>query len=292
MTRTLDSQDLSVRELSSEQDNVTWQWQTQDGLPYLTCSLLEPWPHGFFTKHFSPRTPADLVQELHSSAKVFRVKQVHGNTVVKTGNITPVADNGVISSLDTYVEADGIITEAETEAVWVCSADCVPALIADSETGQVAAVHAGWRGTATKIVPEAIAQFLAQGSRIENLRVALGPAITGEVYQVSLDVVEKLGQTIAPNNEIKNTDELIEYLYQLPQTPILADTEPEKIRVDVRRFNLLQLEQLGMKASQVAIAPFCTFQTPDYFCSYRRDNLKKVQWSGIVSVKKGKILHP
>jgi len=94
-----------------------------------------------------------------------------------------------------------------------------------------------------------------------------------------------LGATIAPNNEIKNTEELIEYLYQLPQTPILADTEPGKIRVDVRRFNLLQLEQLGMKASQVAIAPFCTFQTPDYFCSYRRDNLKKVQWSGIVSVK-------
>lgn len=281
MTRTLDSQDLS----SLEQDDITWQWQTQDGLPYLTCSLLEPWPHGFFTKHFSPRTPADLVQELHSSAKVFRVKQVHGNTVVKTGNITPVADNGVISSLDTYVEADGIITEAETEAVWVCSADCVPALIADSETGQVAAVHAGWRGTASKIVPEAIAQFLAQGSRVENLRVGLGPAITGEVYQVSVDVVEKLGYTIAPNQEIKNTEELIEYLYQLPQTPILADTEPGKIRVDVRRFNLLQLEQLGMKASQVAIAPFCTFQTPDYFCSYRRDNLKKVQWSGIVSVK-------
>ncbi len=285
MTRTLDSQNLSVGELSSEQDHVTWQWQTQDGLPYLTCSLLEPWPHGFFTKHFSPRTPADLVQELHSSAKVFRVKQVHGNTVVKTGNLTPVADNGVISSSDTYVEADGIITQAETEAVWVCSADCVPALIADSETGQVAAVHAGWRGTASKIVPEAIAQFLAQGSRIENLRVALGPAISGEVYQVSLDVVEKLGSTIAPNNERKNRDELIEYLYQLPQTPILADAEPEKIRVDVRRFNLLQLEQLGMKASQVAIAPFCTFQTPDYFCSYRRDNLKKVQWSGIVSVK-------
>jgi YfiH family protein len=289
MTTTLDSQNLSLPELSSEQDNVTWQWQTQDGLPYLTCSLLEPWHHGFFTKHFSPRTPADLVQELHSSAKVFRVKQVHGNTVLKTGNITPVADNGVISSLDTYPEADGIITEGETEAVWVCSADCVPVLIADSATGQVAAVHAGWRGTASKIVPEAIAHFFSLGSHCENLRVVLGPAIAGEVYQVSLDVVEKLGTTIAPNNEKKNRDELIEYLHSLPQAPILADAEPGKIRVDIRRFNLLQLEQLGIKASQVAIAPFCTFQTPDYFCSYRRDNVKKVQWSGIVSHSEHKV---
>ncbi|HAX77915.1 MAG TPA: laccase, partial [Cyanobacteria bacterium UBA11372] len=27
----------------------TWHWRTWEGLPYLTCSLLEKWPHGFFT---------------------------------------------------------------------------------------------------------------------------------------------------------------------------------------------------------------------------------------------------
>ncbi|MGL4500733.1 MAG: peptidoglycan editing factor PgeF, partial [Planktothrix sp.] len=33
----------------------TWHWQTWDGLPYLTCSLLKDWQHGFFTRSFSPR---------------------------------------------------------------------------------------------------------------------------------------------------------------------------------------------------------------------------------------------
>ncbi|HEY9655803.1 MAG TPA: laccase domain-containing protein [Crinalium sp.] len=51
----------------------------------------------------------------------------------------------------------------------------------------------------------------------------------------------------------------------------------------MRRINALQLEQLGIHAEQVAIAPYCTYQTPDRFFSYRRSREKKAKWSGIVS---------
>lgn len=67
---------------------------------------------------------------------------------------------------------------------------------------------------------------------------------------------------------------------------MLRDTEPGKVRLDVRRVNALQLEQLGISGEQIAIAPYCTFQTPDHFFSYRREREKKVQWSGIVSIGK------
>jgi hypothetical protein len=56
------------------------------------------------------------------------------------------------------------------------------------------------------------------------------------------------------------------------------------VRLDVRRAISLQLEQLGIAAEQIACAPHCTYQSPEHFFSYRRDKLKKVQWSGIVSV--------
>jgi len=46
------------------------------------------------------------------------------------------------------------------------------------------------------------------------------------------------------------------------------------------------LEQLGISLEQIAIAPYCTFQTPEHFFSYRREREKKVQWSGIVSTGK------
>lgn len=253
----------------------TWHWHHWQDLPFLSCSLLDSWHHGFLTRHFSPRMPTELVEVLQPAATAYRVKQVHGNRVLKTSILQQLESTQL-------QEADGLLTEQPSEAVWVASADCVPVLMADPETGKTAAVHAGWRGTAAKIIPEAIAQFQAQGSQLSELRIVMGPAISGPVYQVSTDVAVKLGQTIEPEWTDQATDTL-EQLMQQPNSPFIQDSEPDKIRVDVRRINALQLEQLGITPEQVAIAPQCTYQEPDLFFSYRRDNQKKVQWSGIVS---------
>lgn len=273
-------------ECVGEPDGVTWEWQTWEGLPYLTCSLLEPWCHGFFTAQFLPRGPIDLVEVLSPGSQVYRVKQVHGNVVLKTGEVSPVSAGspGSETVAEIYSEADGLVAERPFEAIWVCTADCVPVLIADDRTGLVAAVHAGWRGTAAKILPEAIDRLVAVGSQLENLRIAMGPAIAGQVYQVSVEVAAKLGATIVPNSAVSATaDSILEFLHQLPETPVFADPAPGKVRLDVRRCNALQLQQLGINSSQVAIAPHCTYSDSDRFFSYRRDPLKKVQWSGIVS---------
>lgn len=271
-------------ECAGQPDGIRWEWQSSEGLPYLTCSLLSRWSHGFFTRDFSPRGPIELTEFLEPGAKVYRLQQVHGNGVLKTTQLLPVVAQNPESAAPSYAEADGLVAERELEALWVCSADCVPVLIADDRTGLVAAVHAGWRGTAAKILPEAIAQLVAQGSQLENLKIAMGPAIAGKVYQVSVEVAAELGATIAPKSAVSATaDGILEFLHQLPETPVLADPEPGKVRLDVRLCNALQLQQLGIDVSQVAIAPFCTYSDSARFFSYRRDRLKKVQWSGIVS---------
>lgn len=253
----------------------TWHWQTWNELPYLTCSLLEPWSHGFFTQQFWQRSPNELTEILQPTAQAYRVKQVHGNTVLIPSEVEACESNEA-------PQADGLITEQSNQAVWACSADCTPVLIADAFTGQVAAVHAGWRGTVLKIVPQAIARLQAQGSQLQNLRVAMGPAIAGEVYQVSEHVAAEVGSTVVALDR-DDQAALLDALHQLPDSPLLNDPEPGRVRLDVRRVNALQLEQLGIHAEQVAIAPYCTYQTPDRFFSYRRSHEKKAQWSGIVS---------
>ncbi|MEB3358544.1 MAG: peptidoglycan editing factor PgeF [Synechococcales bacterium] len=273
----------------------TWHWHTWNDLPYLACSLLASWPHGFFTRHWHSRSPAELAPVLAADAAVFRVKQVHGNTVLTPSDLN--AANG--TGTDILLEADGLVTEAANQSVWVASADCVPVLIADGRRGQTAAVHAGWRGTAQRIVPTAIERLQAQGSRLEDLRVAMGPAIAGSVYQVSTTVAAQVGSTILPTSALPQAhppahpsthpltpeaiDQTLAQLRQLPDSPILADEQSGRSRLDIRRVNALQLEQLGLTAEQVAIAPYCTYQNPDQFFSYRRQPLKQVQWSGIVS---------
>ena len=167
--------------------------------------------------------------------------------------------------------------------MWVCSADCTPVLIADAKTGQVSAVHAGWRGTAQKIVPRAIARLCDQGSQLQDLRVVMGPAIAGEVYQVSTHVAVAVGATVIDIDSESSLDANVARLLTLPNSPVLSDSTPGRVRLDVRRVNALQLEQLGIGEEQIAIAPHCTYQDSVNFFSYRREKLKKAQWSGIVS---------
>ena len=64
--------------------------------------------------------------------------------------------------------------------------------MADPGTGHAAACHAGWRGVASRILPEAIRQLEALGAHRSDLLVAFGPAISGQHYQVGDDVVVAL----------------------------------------------------------------------------------------------------
>jgi polyphenol oxidase len=259
----------------------TWHWQTWQDLPYLTCSLLEPWPHGFFSQQFWPQTPEDLVVGLAAEAAVYRVKQVHGPEVLTAGQIRAYETDPPTAGA--RPEADAVISDDAQQSVWVCTADCNPVLIADSRTGRVAAVHAGWRGTSLKVVPQTIDRLMAADSRTEDLKVAMGPAIAGEVYQVSIAVAATVGRTIAPDQAALADEALVRYLQTQENPVVLPDPEPGRARLDVRQVNARQLEQLGLAPEQVAIAPHCTYQEPERFFSYRRSKEKKVQWSGIVS---------
>lgn len=241
------------------------QWQWRDGV--LTCDLLADWPHGFFTRSHAPKLPTDLHSHLVVSGKAYRAKQVHGNKLIH-------ADEIDTSSNTNLPEADGVWAthDGNNRSVWVCTADCVPVLIGDRRSGSVAAVHAGWRGTAAGIVTKAVTTLCDRGSELKDLRVALGPAISGNVYQVSRDVAQQVTETINKSVGIQ------------------PDEHPERVKLDLRQVQLQQLQELGISAESVAIAPYCTLQNEEIFFSYRRyflDNpnphprAPQVQWSGI-----------
>jgi YfiH family protein len=175
---------------------------------------------------------------------------------------------------DVLPEADGVWTDRDQgdRSVWVCTADCVPLLIGDRQSGAVAAIHAGWRGTAAGIVTKAISTLCDRGSELKDLRVALGPAISGNVYQVSQDVAEQVTATINQSVGLQ------------------PDEHPQRVKLDLRKVQMQQLQELGMSPEQIAIAPYCTLQSEDIFFSYRRYFLNnphphprspQVQWSGI-----------
>jgi polyphenol oxidase len=257
-----------------------WQWQTWSKLPYLTCDLLAQWQHGFFTCQFAPREPQEITPALAAAATTYRLKQIHGNIVLTPSEIATTTEKEVQTG---FALGDGILTEESLQAVWVASADCSPILLANQQTGNVAAVHAGWRGTSLEIAPRAVERLLAQGGTLNDIIVAIGPAIAGEVYQVTNQVGLEVCKSIAPSSLSIEDPDAMTILQAMPNSPLLPDEQGGRVRLDVRRVNQLQLEQMGINPAQISIAPHCTFQEPEHFFSYRRDHLKKVQWSGIVS---------
>ncbi|HEY9701051.1 MAG TPA: peptidoglycan editing factor PgeF [Allocoleopsis sp.] len=264
---------INLKSEKSQSSNYTWDWRFWQDLPYLTCSLLDDWKHGFFTRSFAGIMPENLSKILSPNADVYRLKQIHGNIVFTTTEIKA-------NQTDNLLEGDAIVNTGKNESIWVCSADCNPVLIGDSATGKVAAIHAGWRGTAIKIIPETIKRLLAQGSQLENLKIAIGPAISGEVYQVDEEVAIKVCNSISSSHTIAG---IINSLSDFSQIPILPDEIPGKVRLDVRKVNEIQLYQLGLTSDQIAISPHCTFLQSQYFFSYRRSQEKQIQWSGIIN---------
>jgi polyphenol oxidase len=110
-------------------------------------------------------------------------RQVHGDRVVE--------HDGAWSGWLRLDDADGHFTAVRGTAMAVTVADCVPVFIGHP-SGAAALLHAGWRGTAARILERGIAVCRSRGLAPRDLRLHLGPAICGRCYEVSPDVYAAL----------------------------------------------------------------------------------------------------
>jgi len=81
--------------------------------------------------------------------------------------------------------ADAAYTREPGVVCAVLTADCLPLLVASDDGGEVAAIHAGWRGLAGGVIEATLRHFQAPAS---TLRVWLGPAIGAPSYEVGDEV--------------------------------------------------------------------------------------------------------
>ncbi len=86
---------------------------------------------------------------------------------------------------------DGHITDVPGTALAVTVADCTPVFLAHPR-GVVAALHAGWRGTAERILDAGLDAMAELDCPADECVVHLGPAICGACYEVGPEVFEAL----------------------------------------------------------------------------------------------------
>ena len=138
-------------------------------------------------------------------------------------------------------EGDALLTNQPGVTVSIRTADCFPVLLVDMHHQSVAAVHAGWRGTADGVVVQTLRRMRAEfGTHAVDISAAIGPGIGKCCYPVGEEVARRFGLTQAG-------------------------------RLDLAAENLHQLVEYGVPREQISLGRACTFCDRARFYSWRRD---------------------
>ena len=230
-------------------------------------------PHLFSTRQLPLTGPGDsppLAAAL-GAVRVAMVSQVHGRRVVV------MRDEADVPPATT--EADALISIVPTIAIAVRAADCVPLLMADPVSGAVAAVHAGWRGTAAGIAKEAVESMEREfGTRPEHLLAAIGPSIAPCCYDVGSDLVDAFA---AAGHE----RHLIARWFAIPPPPRGSRRQPP-LRLDVAGANRDQLVLAGVQEARIFDSGLCTAMHLDVLTSYRAEKARAGRIAGVICARR------
>jgi YfiH family protein len=182
--------------------------------------------------------------------RVFRVKQVHGNTVrvVRAGR-------DAAEDPSSRPEADAIVSDLPGSVLSVQVADCAPMLIVDARQKVAGAVHAGWRGTCAGVGAAAVSALSREfGSRPADLVVAFGPSIGACCYEVGDELVHAFRQAGAAESDLCRW---------------FTRTQSGSLRLDLWAANRDQLARAGVAPDHIYLSRLCTQTHADLFDSYR-----------------------
>lgn len=184
------------------------------------------------------------VAESLGARRLLFVRQVHGEEVALVDRTTDLAawegDHGPPL-------ADALVTDRPGVFLAVTAADCQPILIADPVRRVVAAVHAGWRGTARDLPGKTVQAMIERfGCDPQDLRVGIGPSLgpcCGELRSFRRDLPPAL------------------WKYRRGETA----------HFDFWAATRDQLIARGVPPGQIEVGGLCTRCHPERFFSYRAE---------------------
>lgn len=145
---------------------------------------------------------------------------------------------------------DAQITDAPGVALVAFTADCTPILLFDPVRKAIAAIHAGWRGTALGIAAKTVeAMTRAYGCRPQNIRAAIGPCIGQCCFETDEDVPQAMRSALGSEAEA------------------CIKRRGKKFHVDNKALNRIWLTRAGVRC--IDISADCTMCQPERFWSHR-----------------------
>ncbi|MEK6678372.1 MAG: peptidoglycan editing factor PgeF [Nitrospirota bacterium] len=203
------------------------------------------------------------------AAKILNLEKAQVATINQTHSDAIFVHNAERRVSEADEGFDAHITNNSGIAISVVTADCVPVLLIDRKKRIVAAVHAGWRGTAKRILQKTVKKMSDSfGSKPEDMIAGIGPSIGQCCYEVDEKVIEPM-------------EKEFNYLNRFS-----VQKKENKWHIDLQMINREQLIETGLKPANINIVSLCTSCYPDMFYSYRRDGAGTGRMISVVMIKK------
>jgi YfiH family protein len=210
----------------------------------------------------------------------FQVHQVHADRILTIDD----AESQTYDPKD--MDYDAIITNRPGLALCMKTADCVPVLMVDTEKRIVAAVHAGWRGTALNISGKVLMSLSERyGTRPRDVQAAIGPAIGACCYEVDATVYQAMeshparDEIFTPRSEsgsesgagLGSKSDMRTKIVMKTETGTGMGKEMGKWKLNLSLANRYQLQELGVPGSNIHDGNLCTSCANELFYSHRKE---------------------
>ena len=239
-----------------------------NGKKVLKSSVLEKLNHFFTTRESVIKTKEEDYKELvEQNKKLFceyfqiEEKDLVSPSQTHTSNVEIAKEE-----LASYPDTDGLILSNKNQAIFLNFADCVPLIFYDEVQNIGAVSHAGWRGTVGKIGVKTVEKMQKEfNSNLEDIKCAIGPAISFCCFNVGDDVCEKILSSVQNKNG-------------------LSEVRNDNIYVDLKGVNKQQLIEIGLKLENIDVCSYCTVCDNDLFFSYRKENATTNRHSAVIKL--------
>lgn len=165
-----------------------------------------------------------------------------------------------------YLEnTDALITQMPQVCIGISTADCVPILLYDNRKKIVAAIHAGWRGTANRIVRKTIDLMQSHFCcNPQDLKAIIGPSISPNAFEVGQEVYNKF----------------LLYNFDMPS---IAKKIKDKWHINLWETNRIEMIQKNVPSENIVVTSICTYSNYNIFFSARRLTIKSGRiYTGII----------
>jgi len=218
------------------------------------------------TDGWQPRTSRPSAQQ---EWPLVTLRQIHSDLIHRISNIPK--DNAPLAG-------DGIVTDVPGILLGILTADCLPVILVDPKRLAIGVFHAGWRGTAKRIVEKGVGEMHRWfGSDAGDIKAVIGPGIRGCCYEVGQEVRSAFEAKFPYGSDLfRETKERNEIHQKYPLLFLTARPPghselPKKVFLDLAEANRRQLIDAGVSPKNISDLDLCSLCRPDLFFSHRAE---------------------